>query len=120
MAHKTFPCSDDCPQYNDCQRQCFHHVKIGKQIKIVYHCGPKIYQLSAYGKALTYKTWRFIGGCGLPNDTQAYRNLGPQAKWNDALTLGEIESACPYTGRSFARFAVTRLNMPEFAAEYEV
>jgi hypothetical protein len=79
-----------------------------------------IYQLSDNGRHVTLAEWKRIGGCGLPGDTGCYRKLGPPAKFDhNALTLGQIEDACAYTGRSLARFAVEHLNKPEMAKPYE-
>jgi len=73
-----------------------------------------IYLLSDYGRDMTWKTWRFLGGCGVPNSSGAYRVLGGQSHWDD-VTLGQIEDACIVSGRSLARFAVEHLELPELA-----
>jgi len=72
----------------------------------------KTYKLSLYGRKLTWETWKTIGGCGIPNCTSAYHSLGPQSKWENIM-LGDIEDACPFTGRSLARFAIERLKLNE-------
>ena len=78
-----------------------------------------IYELSEEGRQITYSDWRKMGGCGVPNGTRATCNLGPMAHWNiNELTLGQIEDACPYTGRCFARFAVEHLNHHKIAVPY--
>ncbi len=78
-----------------------------------------IYKLSDIGRNITYAEWRKFGGCGLPKSTLAYKKLGPIAHWDmNKLTLGEIENACPYTGRSFARFAVEHLDRPSMGVPY--
>lgn len=69
----------------------------------------KYYNLSEYGRQVTYKTWRNIGGCGLPNNTMAMVHNGS--------TLGDIADQCPYTGRSIARYAVEQLEMECFSIE---
>ena len=78
----------------------------------------KIYQLSDYGRSVTWVTWKSLGGCGIPNNTMMFRKLKPISTWNKSMNLGTIEDACPFTGRSFARFAVDRLKIPEFAKPY--
>ncbi|WP_341232409.1 hypothetical protein [uncultured Methylophaga sp.] len=79
-----------------------------------------IYQLSNYGRAITFQTWKSIGGNGLPNHTNAYKKLGPLAKWDKSkITLGDIEDACPATGRGLARFAAENLLIPAIAKQYE-
>lgn len=77
-----------------------------------------IYQLSEYGRAVTWETWVSIGGCGLGNCTNAYDVLGPKSHWNTNVTLGDIENACPYSGRSLAYFAKENLNLDEFSRPY--
>ena len=74
----------------------------------------KIYRLSNYGREMDWNTWRFLGGCGVPNSSGAYRILGGQTHW-DEVTLGQIEDACVVSGRSLARFAVDYLGLPELA-----
>jgi len=69
----------------------------------------KYYDLSEYGKRLTYKTWRNIGGCALPNNTMAMVC--------EDSTLGDISYQCPYSGRSLARFAAEHLKMECFYVE---
>lgn len=64
------------------------------------------YQLSDYAREMDFRTWKTIGGCGLPNNTQAL--VGPETK------LREIESQCPYTARALARYAAEHLHMREF------
>lgn len=79
-----------------------------------------IYQLSDTGRRLTYGEWKKAGGCSPPGRTMAYGTLGPIAHWDiDKLTLGDIEDACPYTGRDFARFAVEHLRKPSLAMPYK-
>lgn len=78
-----------------------------------------IYQLSDYGRAVTWKTWKSLNACGLPNCTQAYKELGPQSSWTDDITLGDIEDACQFTGRSLARYAVEIQKMECFAIPYK-
>jgi hypothetical protein len=67
-----------------------------------------IYELSVAGRACTYSRWKdTLKGCSLPNNTMAYRKLGPESHWdNEFPTLGQIADACPATGRSLARFAI--------------
>ena len=77
-----------------------------------------IFQLSEAGRAMTLKAWLKIGGCGLANNTMAPFTLGPKAKWPPTITLGAIEDACPYTGRTLAGFAVRELNRPDLAVPY--
>lgn len=79
-----------------------------------------VYQLSDYGRALTWQTWESLNACGIPNCTNAYKTLGPQACWPKDLTLGEIEDACPFTGRSLARYAKIRMKMDDFVKPYEI
>lgn len=74
----------------------------------------KTYLLSNFGREMKWETWRFLGGCGVPNSSGAYRKIGGQAHWGD-VSLGQIEDACIVSGRSLARFAVEHLNMPELA-----
>jgi len=77
------------------------------------------YQLSEYGRAVTWRTWESLNACGLPGTTNAYKTLGPQVHWRKDLTLGEIEDACPATGRALARYAKDRMKMDEFVKPYE-
>ena len=81
---------------------------------------PTIYKLSPEGRRLTFLAWKELGGCGLPNNTNAYCKLGPVGKWDKDVTLGDIADACPYTGRALAGFAVRHLNLSELAEEFEV
>jgi hypothetical protein len=67
------------------------------------------YRLSEFARQMTIKTWRTVGGCGLPNNTMALASA--------CTTLGDVEDQCPYTGRSIARYAVERLSMPDWAVE---
>lgn len=77
-----------------------------------------IYRLSDAGRALLWTQWQKIGGCGIPNDSEAPKHL-PQSRWDTVgMRLGDIEDACPYTGRTLARFAVSHLQRPELADEY--
>ena len=79
-----------------------------------------IYRLSDEGRKMTYFEWRKIGGCGMPNWNMTGRTLGPMARWDvHTLTLGEIEDACPGTGRSFARFAVEHLGRTLLSSPYK-
>lgn len=71
-----------------------------------------VYQLSDYGRAVNLGTWRAIGGCGLANNHACRFRLA------DDVLLGQIEDACPMSGRTLARFAVERLNIPSFAERY--
>jgi len=70
-----------------------------------------IYQLSQAGRSVSWSRWKSMGGCGLPNDTRAPQKLDcPIAKWDDDFpTLGQIADACPYSGRTLARFAMEHL-----------
>lgn len=79
----------------------------------------KIFRLSEKGRRLTYKRWIHMGGCGLPNCTHAYEILGARAHWNENTTLKQIEDACPFTGRVFARFAIDILKKPEYTKAYD-
>mgnify|MGYP003637549775 CR=1 FL=1 len=67
------------------------------------------YRLSEFARQITIKTWKAVGGCGLPNNTMALAST--------CTTLGEVEDQCPYTGRSLARYAGQRLYMPDWAIE---
>lgn len=79
-----------------------------------------IYKLSETGRRRTYFDWRKMGGCGVPNNTRATTHLGPMVHWDvQNLTLGQIEDACPYTGRCFARFAVEHLGRPTMVVPYD-
>lgn len=79
-----------------------------------------IYKLSQDGRKLTYAAWRKLGGCGIPNMNSVFITLGPIAHWDkNLITLGDIEDACPATGRDFARFAVQNLNKPLMAVPYD-
>jgi len=78
-----------------------------------------IYQLSDSGRQMTFKAWKKAGGCGVPNNSNAFRGLGPLAGWRAEMTLGEIEDACPYTGRCIARFAVEHLEKTDMAIPYQ-
>lgn len=79
-----------------------------------------IYKLSETGRQVTYAEWRKIGGCGMPNSSNAMNgNLGPMARWDiHKITLGDIEDSCPYTGRCFARFAVEHLSRTNMSVPY--
>ncbi len=79
-----------------------------------------VYQLSAYGRAVDYETWKTLGGCGLPNNNQVFPALPPMIHWKERrVTLGQIEDACAYTGRAFARFAVERLKLDCMVVPYQ-
>lgn len=78
-----------------------------------------IYQLSDYGRQVTWKTWRSLNACGLPNSSSAQNKLGPECHWPDDLTLGDIEDACPFTGRSLAYYAKKRMKKDEFVRPYK-
>lgn len=69
----------------------------------------KMYQLTDYGRAFKYRTWRTIGGCAPPNNTMAMMREG--------MTLGDIEDQCAFTGRSLARFAAENLGLKEMTNE---
>jgi len=77
-----------------------------------------VYQLSDYGRAVDWKTWKTLGGSGLPGNTNAHKTLGAPAHWKN-ISLGQIEDACPATGRSLAYFAVTNLKIPELAKPWK-
>lgn len=79
-----------------------------------------IYQLSESGRAVEWRHWKEIGGCGLSevSEFMACRQLGPMAHWKESVTLGDIEDAFPAAGRELARFAVERLGRSEYAAPY--
>lgn len=70
-----------------------------------------IYQLSTYGRAIDWGTWKVLNGCGVPNSFTGML-IKPET------TLGEIEDHHPATGRALARFAVEWLEMPELSALY--
>ncbi len=79
-----------------------------------------VYQLSDEGGNLTWQQWQAIGGCNVPNNSMAGKTVGAQSTWLiNGITLGQIEDACPFTGRSLAGFFVRNLNMPEMAIEYQ-
>ena len=79
-----------------------------------------VWQLSKAGRVIPYSVWKNkLGGCGLPNNTNAFSKLGPEAKWSKEITLGDIEDACPYTGRALAGFAVRNLGHGSLAEPYE-
>ncbi|RMD63982.1 hypothetical protein D6833_04950 [Candidatus Parcubacteria bacterium] len=78
------------------------------------------WRLSDKARRIPLAEWRRIGGCGLPGDSLAFVRLGPESSWDESsLTLGDIEDACPYTGRTLARFAVEHLGRGDFAVPYE-
>ena len=80
----------------------------------------KIYQLSKTGRNITYARWLNMGGCGLPNNSNAPSVLGPVSKWDeDFPTLGQIEDACPYTGRTLAGYAMRQLGNDLMVIEYK-
>ena len=66
----------------------------------------EFYYLSDYAKAMTIKTWKSIGGCAPPNNTQA--------RITENMTLADIASQCPYTERALARFARDHLKINAF------
>ena len=70
-----------------------------------------IYQLSTYGRAVDWRTWKALGGCGVPNSFTGMR-ITSETK------LGEIEDHDPATGRALARCAAEWLEMPELVAVY--
>ena len=70
-----------------------------------------IYQLSTYGRAVDWRTWKALSGCGVQNSFRGML-IKPETK------LGEIEDHDPATGRALARYAVERLGMIELAALY--
>jgi len=82
--------------------------------------GAKIFKLSGFGRDVSFQSWKAMGGCGLPNNTNAFSTLPPMSHWkNQEITLGNIEDACPYTGRALARFAVEHLSMACMAGPYD-
>jgi hypothetical protein len=74
------------------------------------------YELTGVGRALTYHQWKKMGGCSLANGANPYSVLGSQALWTEEFpTLGQIADACPYSGRSLARFAAENMGKNLFA-----
>ena len=78
-----------------------------------------IYNLSPKALGITWHQWLSMGGCGIPNDSSAPQRLGPAAYWQEnGVTLEQIAQACPYTGRSLARFAVEHLSRNDLVNLY--
>jgi hypothetical protein len=75
-----------------------------------------MYEFTGVGRALTYHQWKKMGGCSLANCANPYPELGPEARWNEEFpTLGQIADACPFSGRSLARFAAENMGKNLFA-----
>ncbi len=77
-----------------------------------------IYRLNDIGEALRWTDWLKKGGCQIPNDSIAPQKLGPVSRWGNDVTLGDIQKACPYTGRVLARFAVDFLKAEHLTEHY--
>lgn len=79
-----------------------------------------VYQLSEKARQMTYTEWFRIGGIAVPGNSIAPKLIGSESSWKtNGVTLGQIEDACPFTGRSLAGFFVRNLNMPDMAIEYQ-
>jgi len=76
-----------------------------------------IYRLTEAGRAVTWREWRRLGGCGLTAWGTAHvcDAHGPETRWPADLTLGQIADADPAQGRGLARFARDHLRKPEWA-----
>ncbi len=83
------------------------------------HFHIQVWVLSEKARRIPWPEWLKIGGCGTPNDSMAFVELGPECHWDEDVTLGDIADACPYTGRTLARFAVEHLGRGDFAEPYE-
>jgi hypothetical protein len=73
-----------------------------------------IYKLTEKGRALQWHQWQRIGGCGLANNAKFI-----VLRKRNTTTLGEIADACPFSGRSLARYAAKRLNRHDLAQPAE-
>jgi hypothetical protein len=76
----------------------------------------QLYRLSELGRSMTWQEYK-VYGYGL-TQWQGYglsRKLGPIAHWRPDLTLGEIEDACPFAGRTIAKIFAETLNLPRLA-----
>jgi hypothetical protein len=79
-----------------------------------------VYLLADAGKAVTWRQWRKLGGCGLSQEARRAFGRTTQPKEQDALTLGQLQANHVLAGRELARFAKDHLNRPEWAVvEYD-
>lgn len=76
----------------------------------------QVYRLSEVGRSMTWKEYQAFGyGLTQWQDYGLSRAFGPIAHWSENLTLGEIEDACPFAGRTMAKIFAERLNLPDLA-----
>ena len=76
----------------------------------------QLYRLSELGRSMTYREYEVYGyGLTQWQDYGLRRGLGPPAHWRPDLTLGEIEDACPFEGRTIAKIFAEILNLPHLA-----
>lgn len=76
----------------------------------------QIYRLSEVGRSMAWKEYQAFGyGLTQWQDYGLSRAFGPIAHWSESLTLGEIEDACPFAGRTMAKIFAERLNLPDLA-----
>ena len=76
----------------------------------------QLYRLSELGRSMTYQKYKVYGyGLTQWQDHRLRRELGPSAHWRPDLTLGEIEDACPFAGRTIAKIFAEILNLPHLA-----
>lgn len=80
------------------------------------------YRLSGAARALTWRQWQRLKGCGLSDWAryEATPALGPLSVWSArGVTLGDVAAASVLADRELARYAVERLGRPDLAvAEY--
>lgn len=79
-----------------------------------------VYRLSDFGRATTIGTWRALGGRLAFSQWAALDLRMAGVTPANVSTIGELASASVFADREMARWAVERLNMPEFArVEYD-
>ena len=76
----------------------------------------QLYRLSELGRSMTWQEYKVYGyDLTQWQDYELRRALGPTSHWRSNLTLGEIEDACPFAGRTIAKIFAETLNLPHFA-----
>ena len=76
----------------------------------------QLYRLSELGRSMTYQKYKVYGyGLTQWQDHGLRREFGPPTHWRPDLTLGEIEDACPFAGRTIAKIFAETLDLPHLA-----
>lgn len=78
----------------------------------------QLYRLSELGRSMTWQEYK-VYGYGL-TQWQSWglcKAFGPIGHWRSDLTLGEIEDACPFAGRTIAKIFAETLDLPDLAVK---